>query len=97
MLCDTIHILRQKRGVSTGELAAAIGVSTAAVEQYEANRWLPGLPTLRNMAHYFDVSLESILAGLSVGYDEENREILLIQNLSGNRIKIIAKVRDGLD
>ena len=97
MLSETIHILRMKRGVSTQELGDAIGVSSEAVDQYEANKWLPGTPILQKMAQYFGVSVDALRLGYCMGYDEESREILLIQNISGNRIKIVARVKDELD
>ncbi|MHC1762264.1 MAG: helix-turn-helix transcriptional regulator [Negativicutes bacterium] len=94
MLCDTIRVFRLERGISTYELGKAVGVSQEAIENYEANRWQPGLPTLKKLAQYFEVTVEELRLGLSLVYDDKEHDFLVVQNMGGNQIKVIGRTKE---
>ena len=56
----TIRELRASRNWSRRELAEAVGVSGQAVYTWESGRKLPSLPSLRTIAHVFQVPIEEI-------------------------------------
>lgn len=56
-----LRVLRQSRGISQSELAAAVGVSTRAVKYWEHGQRTPKATSLLALAHYFDVPPESLL------------------------------------
>ena len=93
MIGDTIHMLRVAAGMSVDELAAAAGVSRQAIEQYETNVWQPGSEVVRNLANCFHVTAQEIWNGYSLLYDDENREILLVRNMGGNKVRIIKRIQ----
>lgn len=93
MIGDTIRILRLERGVSPAELADAIDVSKEAIEFYETNTWQPGMPTIVKLAKYFGVTVDEIIGGCSLLYDNDSREYLVVKNMGGNQIKVIGRVR----
>lgn len=93
MIGDTIHMLRVSAGMSADELAAAAGVSRQAIEQYEANVWQPGNEVVINLAKRFGVTVQEIWNGYSLLYDDENREILLVRNMGGNKVRIVKRIQ----
>lgn len=55
---DKIAHLREKRGLTQEELSVKLGISRAALSHYETNRREPDYDTLRNIANFFDTSLD---------------------------------------
>src|SRR6266540_2453412 len=49
------HTVGQKRGLSGGELAEALGLSTSALRHMEQGLAPPGFSTLVSIAHYFRI------------------------------------------
>ncbi|RKN85666.1 helix-turn-helix domain-containing protein [Paenibacillus ginsengarvi] len=61
-LCgDRIAYLREKRGLTQEELSIKLGISRASLSHYETNRRQPDYETLRNIANFFDISLDYLL------------------------------------
>jgi putative transcriptional regulator len=52
--------LRAARGMSQGELAAALGVSRQTINSIENGRYLPSLPLALDIARNFGETVEAI-------------------------------------
>lgn len=52
--------LRTKRGLSQGELAAAVEVSRQTINSIEKERYTPSLPLALALARYFATSVEEM-------------------------------------
>lgn len=53
--------LRKRRGLTQEELAAALGVTTSAVGNWEAGLRIPRYETLRRLAEVLEVSIDEIM------------------------------------
>lgn len=51
---------RAARGLSQGELAAALAVSRQTINSIEKGRYVPSLPLALALARYFDTSVEEM-------------------------------------
>lgn len=51
----TIQALREERGESTSQLAAAVGVSVHTVDEWEQGAARPSVVSLRALIEHFDV------------------------------------------
>jgi len=56
-----IAALREKHGMTQDELAKKLGISRAALSHYETDRRQPDYDTLRDIANFFNVSLDFLL------------------------------------
>jgi putative transcriptional regulator len=54
---------RTERGLSQGELAAAMGVSRQTINSIEKGRYTPSLPLALALARYFATTVEEIFDG----------------------------------
>ena len=54
--------LRKKKGLTQAELAAAVGVSTSAVGNWEAGLRRPRYDTLLRLASVLDVTIDDLLS-----------------------------------
>lgn len=65
VFANRLKSLRENRGISTRNLAAAIGLkSHGAIAQFEKGTSLPAIDTLVKLAEYFEVTLD-YLVGVS--------------------------------
>ena len=55
-----IRELRQQRGLSQAELAAAMGVTRQTIISIENERYTASLTLAYKLAHYFDLSIEDV-------------------------------------
>ncbi|MEF3302265.1 helix-turn-helix domain-containing protein [Paenibacillus sp. GYB003] len=86
---DRIAHLREKRGLTQEELSVKLGISRAALSHYETNRREPDYDTLRNIANFFDVSLDFLLGRTNDPQsvlDQEIREFVDSLELSDDSI-----------
>ena len=51
---------RAARGLSQGELAAALGVSRQTINSIEKGRYVPSLPLALSLARYFKTTVEEM-------------------------------------
>jgi transcriptional regulator with XRE-family HTH domain len=58
--------LREERGLTQGELAAALGMGQSAVANYERGSRFPDERTLKQMAAFFGASFDYLLGGSTV-------------------------------
>lgn len=57
---NSVRKLRTDRGLSQGELAAALGVSRQTVNSIETGRYTPSLPLSIALARYFGTAVEEV-------------------------------------
>lgn len=71
--------LRKEKGLTQEQLAEQFHVSGRSVSRWETGRNLPDLDILIEMADYYDIGLQELLAGerKSEGMDKELKETVL--------------------
>ena len=57
---NTVRDLRTKRGMSQGQLAAAMDVSRQTINSIEQERYTPSLPLALALARYFETTVEEM-------------------------------------
>jgi putative transcriptional regulator len=57
---NVVRELRAGRGLSQGQLAAALGVSRQTINAIETGRYLPSLPLAMALARHFGRSVEEV-------------------------------------
>lgn len=57
---NNVRSLREAKGLSQGELAAAVAVSRQTINSIEVGRYIPSLPLALSLARYFGHSVEEI-------------------------------------
>lgn len=62
MFSERLKTLRKEKGISQADVAEFLGISKAAYGFYESGRNMPSVDILMNIATYFDVSIDYILA-----------------------------------
>ena len=60
LMRNTVRGLRTQRGLSQGDLAAAMGVSRQTINSIETGRYLPSLPLAIALARYFGAAVEEV-------------------------------------
>jgi len=86
---DRIASLREKWGLTQEELSSKLGISRAALSHYETNRREPDYETLRNIANFFDISLDYLLGRTNDPHsvlDRDVREFVDSLELSDDKI-----------
>ncbi len=79
MLGPRIAALRRAAGLSQGELARQLQVSTSAVGMYEQGRREPSAETLVALARVFGVTVDYLLTG-KAALQEENTVVLAMES-----------------
>ncbi len=59
---EKLHNLRVQRGLTQDELARVLFVSRTAISKWESGRGYPSIDSLRQIAKYFEVSLDLLLS-----------------------------------
>ena len=57
---NIVRDLRTERGLSQGELAAAVDVSRQTINSIEKGRYVPSLPLALALARYFETTVEEV-------------------------------------
>ena len=57
---NTVRELRTLRGMSQGQLAAAMDVSRQTINSIEQERYTPSLPLALALARYFETTVEEM-------------------------------------
>jgi transcriptional regulator with XRE-family HTH domain len=85
---EKLKELRQQKGLTQEDLAAALFVSRTAISKWESGRGYPNIDSLKNIAQLFSVTVDDLLSGdelLSIAEQDnkqkENRFINLIFGL----------------
>lgn len=80
-----IAALRQSRNMSQSDLARQLGVSPSAVGMYEQGRREPPLRVVQDIAEFFGVSLDYLIAGKT----ETPLESAAVEQLVDQRVQIL--------
>lgn len=96
MLGDTIRSCRTSSGLTQEELAAAVGVSTIAIQHYEENKWKPGMNTISRIADALQVSVVDLFEGYKAIYDDSG-DIIIVEKDCWCQIKVVARVANTKD
>ncbi len=64
--CERLLELRKNRGLTQEELAQRLYVSRTAISKWESGRGYPSIDSLKAIARYFSVSVDSLLSGDTV-------------------------------
>jgi putative transcriptional regulator len=57
---NRVRDLRERRGISQGQLAADLGVSRQTINSIEVERYTPSLPLAMTLARYFESTVEEV-------------------------------------
>lgn len=70
---EKLQALRKRRGITQEELASALYVSRTAVSKWESGRGFPNIDSLKAIAVYYGVTVDTLLSGeeLLVAVQEE--------------------------
>ena len=60
---NQVRELRTARGLSQGELAAALDVSRQTINSIEQERYTPSLPLALSLARFFQTNVEAMFDG----------------------------------
>lgn len=60
---EKLQLLRKQNGLTQEELAKALYVSRTAVSKWESGRGYPNIDTIKNMAKFFDLTVDELLSG----------------------------------
>ena len=59
---EKLQELRKDRGMTQEELAEALYVSRTAISKWESGRGYPSIDSLKEISHYFSVSIDDLLS-----------------------------------
>lgn len=68
---DVLRYLRESKGLKQEELADKIGVSYAAVSNYERGKRIPKMETLESIADFFNVDMNYLLGKTTMSVEQE--------------------------
>lgn len=91
----TIAALRQERGMTQQQLAAALSVSHQAVSKWETGAALPDIQTMLSLTRLFGITIEQLVEGTGEGEEDIRKEKMLddhIQNIGS----FVSNVVDGI-
>lgn len=91
MIGERMQALRERCGMTQAELAEAVGVSVAAIEHYEANRWRPGNGLVGRLAEKLKATVPE-LVGDCLAVQNEDGSTVYIKNFGCGRFCAIGKV-----
>ena len=87
-----IKYLRKNRGLTQDELAKNIGVNRAMIGSYEESRAVPKLSVLKDLAYFFNVSIDS-LAKLKL-WEESS---IATDSATGSNLRVVSTLVDKDD
>lgn len=76
--------LRKQRGLTQEELAASLYVSRTAISKWESGRGYPNIDSLKAIAAFYSVSIDTLLSGdeiLNLAEDDHRRKHKQLQDL----------------
>ena len=85
---DYLYALRTEKGWTQQHLADLLGVTNKTVSKWERNEGYPSIETLLSLSKLFNVSVDILLNGGSVGMQESAMEVLL-QDWQSKKITMI--------
>lgn len=83
-IADNIRFLRKGKKLTQEAFANKIGVKRSLIGAYEEGRSEPRLATIQNIAHYFGVSLDTLInQALGDGYGQKEK-------VSGEKMRVLS-------
>lgn len=95
MVGKTIAMLRQNRGMTQQQLAAALNVSHQAVSKWENGAALPDIQTLMALTNFFGITVEQLLNG-EVPSDRMSSKPLNLDEQLQNIGNFVGNIVDGI-
>ncbi len=80
---DKIHIVRERRGATLKEVAAAAGVSESLISQIERNKVSPSVDTLLAIAEALDIDLEYLFKD-----HKKSKKLTVINSMNTNILSL---------
>lgn len=71
MIGRRIKMLREDKGISQAELAAAVGVSRMSINNYENGKRMPDIDFVLTVSNYFGVTLEYLTGQTEFRYKDD--------------------------
>ncbi len=107
-LMKNLKLLRNQKGLSQQKLADILHISQQSVYKYENDITSPDIDTLKNIADYFETSIDYVVGYTDLPHkieptvkltlnQDEARLIKKYQNLSPRRRSVIHSVIDSYD
>lgn len=90
-LAENIRTYRKERGLTQEQLAEALGVTTGAVYKWEAEKSLPEIGMLMEIADFFDMSVDVLLGYEVRKNDKENMLKRLNDSVQRRNLKEVEK------
>ena len=81
---EKLQELRKRRGLTQEELAASLFVSRTAISKWESGRGYPSIDSLKAIAQFFGVTIDSLLSGdelLTLAEEDSRQAELHLQDL----------------
>ena len=81
---EKLQELRKNKGITQEELAQNLFVSRTAVSKWESGRGYPNLDSLKEIAKFFDVSIDELLSSdeiINIAKEDEMRKVSNIRDL----------------
>ena len=63
-LSEKLQALRRQKGLTQEQLAQALYVSRTAISKWESGRGTPNIDSLKQIAAFFSVSVDTLLSGV---------------------------------
>ncbi|MBR1822365.1 MAG: helix-turn-helix transcriptional regulator, partial [Clostridia bacterium] len=73
-MLPNVKLLRREAGISQQALADALGISQQSINHYENHDTQPDLQTLKQMADYFNTSIDYIVGHTDIKDPFDNTE-----------------------
>lgn len=72
-MSDRLSALRKEKGITLRELAEQVGITAAALSNYEKGQKEPSLSYVKKLAQYYGVSLDYLCGGEKSAEAQDNR------------------------
>ncbi len=92
MFYKRLKELRQKNNLTQFQLAEILNLSISSITMYENGRRLPDIPTIINIAKYFNVSVDYLIGNSDIpntNIISESELLNLINKLSQEKLDIL--------
>lgn len=87
--------LRKSRGLTQEELAEALFVSRTAISKWESGRGYPGIDSLKELSHFFSVSIDELICPqemITAAEDDQKAVISRYVSVICNTLDILTAV-----
>lgn len=92
-LAFNIKYLRKTKQFTQDGLADKIGVKRAMIGSYEEGRAVPKIPVLRELSHYFNVSIDDLINS-DLSNADKNSNFGTESDIRGKRLRVLTSLVD---